>query len=256
MRKRRNNILGKIIAIILVLIVGLGGVFFQKLGINPSSVQDFILNEAGLSSENTGVASSGKDKSYSTKYYDVKDLGEASFTEEELRGGEDFLDFTPLDNLNRVGVANALIGPDLMARGNKERGDISKVYPTGWKQKKYDFVESGYLYNRSHLIGHQLCGEDDNWLNLITGTRAFNVAGMLPYENLVASYVKTTGNQVRYRIIPEFDGDNLLADGIIMEGYSLQDKGKGVNFRVFVPNIQPGVEINYSDGSNVKAKTE
>lgn len=128
------------------------------------------------------------------------------------------------------------------------RGDISKVYPTGWHQKFYDFVEGGAVYNRCHLIAYKLTGENDNWKNLMTGTRSFNAKGMLPFENSVANYINDTGKKVRYRVTPIFLDDELVARGVIMEAYSIEDHGKKINFRVFVKNIEKGVWIDYKTG--------
>ena len=128
----------------------------------------------------------------------------------------------------------ACVGLDIMP--TEERGSISRVKPTGWIQNQYDFVDGKSLYNRCHLIGHQLTGEDANWMNLITGTRYLNVEGMLPFENMVADYVKETGNHVLYRVIPVFEGDNLVASGVQMEAYSVEDEGAGVCFHVYCYN--------------------
>ena len=156
------------------------------------------------------------------------------------------------DTEGRVGIAVACLGKDLMPTG--ERGDISSVTPTGWVQAKYGFVDGTWLYNRSHVVGWQLCGLNAESRNLMTGTRYFNVQGMLPYENLVADYIRETGNHVMYRITPIFDGDNALADGIIMEGYSVEDSGEDVCFCVFCYNAQPGVIIDYSTGKSMEDK--
>lgn len=161
---------------------------------------------------------------------------------------DSFESYSDLDSLGRCGEAVACIGLDLMPM--QERGAIGQVKPSGWKMAKYDIVDGKYLYNRCHLIGYQLSGEKANEKNLITGTRYMNVEGMLPFENMVAEYVKETGNHVMYRVAPVFEGDNLLAKGVQMEAYSVEDDGKGVSFNVFVSNIQPGVEIDYSDGSS------
>ena len=133
----------------------------------------------------------------------------------------------------------------------KEREDISSIEPTGWVQAKYD---GEYLYNRCHLIGHQLAGEDANELNLITGTRYFNVSGMLIFENQVADYIKENeNNHVLYRVTPVFEGDNLVASGVEIEAYSVEDNGK-LCFNIFVYNIQPGIEIDYKTGkSSIKS---
>ena len=140
---------------------------------------------------------------------------------------------------------------DLMP--TEERESISKVKPTGWVQNQYDFVDGGNLYNRCHLIGFQLTGENANEKNLITGTRYMNVEGMLPFENQVADYVASTGNHVLYRVIPAFTGTELVARGVEMEAYSVEDQGRGVCFHVYCYNVQPGVKIDYATGENWEA---
>ena len=161
-------------------------------------------------------------------------------------------EYSELDILGRCGVVFAVCGKEIMPAPDEERGSISNVYPTGWKQNRYDssLVNGGWLYNRSHLIGWQLSAENANKRNLITGTRYFNVDGMLPFENMVADYIKETNNHVAYRVSPIFDGTNLLCHGVQMEAYSIQDNGDGVCFNVFVYNVQPGIEINYATGEN------
>ena len=156
--------------------------------------------------------------------------------------------YSELDSLGRCGAAKACIGKDLMP--TEKRGEIGQVKPTGWKTAKYDFVDGKYLYNRCHLIGFQLSGENANEKNLITGTRYLNVQGMLPFENMVADYVKETGNHVLYRVTPVFTGSNLLADGVEMEAESVEDGGDGICFHVFCYNVQPGVVIDYRTGEN------
>lgn len=156
--------------------------------------------------------------------------------------------YSELDALGRCGVAEACIGIDIMP--TEDRGEIGQVKPTGWHTVKYDIVDGKYLYNRCHLIGFQLTGENANTKNLITGTRYFNVDGMLPFENMVADYVKETENHVMYRVTPVYEGDNLVADGVQMEAYSVEDKGEGICFNVFVYNIQPGVVIDYATGES------
>ena len=156
-----------------------------------------------------------------------------------------------LDSLGRCQAAVACIGQDLMP--TEPRESIGSIKPTGWNQNKYPgLVDSDppYLYNRCHLIGYQLTGENANELNLITGTRYMNVDGMLPYENMVADYIKSTGNHVMYRVTPVFEGNNLLCTGVQIEAYSVEDSGQGICFNVFCYNVQPGVYINYADGSN------
>lgn len=172
------------------------------------------------------------------------------FTDADLTNVEESWErYSPLDDLGRVSEANALLGVDLMPAESEQREALTAITPTGWQQNRYDIVSAGWLYNRSHLIGFQLTGQQDNLLNLMTGTRYFNVEGMLPFENYVAAYVEDSENHVRYRITPLFMGGELLARGIFMEAYSIEDEGE-LQFHVYIPNIQPGIEIDYSDGSN------
>ncbi|RPA57766.1 DNA-entry nuclease [Aerococcus agrisoli] len=172
------------------------------------------------------------------------------FTDEEITGvGDGWEKYGALDDLGRVTAANALLTVDLMPADAEVREGLTSVTPTGWMQEKYDSVDGGWLYNRSHLIGYQLTGQQDNMLNLMTGTRYFNVEGMLPFENYVASYIEDTENHVRYRITPLFIGDELLARGIFMEAYSIEDQGE-LQFHVYVPNVQPGVELDYQTGAS------
>ena len=170
------------------------------------------------------------------------DFDQADFTTES------FETYGELDSLGRCTAAYANIGRDLMP--TEKRGDISSVHPSGWVQAQYDFVDGKSLYNRCHLIGYQLTGENANERNLITGTRYLNVEGMLPFENLVADYIKETGNHVLYRVSPVFDGDDLVAEGVQMEAESVEDGGEGVCYNVFCYNVQPGVEIDYATGES------
>lgn len=156
--------------------------------------------------------------------------------------------YSPLDALGRCGPAEACIGKDLMP--TEERESISHIYPSGWDNNPYEFIDGQYVYNRCHLIGFQLTGENDNERNLITGTRYMNTEGMLPFENMVADYIKETGNHVLYRVTPIYDGDCLVASGVQMEGYSVEDGGEGVCFHVYCYNVQPGVVIDYETGEN------
>ena len=173
--------------------------------------------------------------------------GEPGFTaQDEARGT--FMQFSELDFEGRCGTAFARIGPDTIS--NEKRGDISQVHPSGWVQRKYSFVDDGMLYNRSHLIAHQLCGENANEKNLITGTRTFNAVGMLYYEELVGDYVRNTGNHVLYRVTPLFAANDLVARGVQMEAKSLEDNGEAVQFNVFVYNVEPGVAIDYVTGES------
>lgn len=185
---------------------------------------------------------------YSGKAYIEINNNKPEFSEKEKSKTKSFEKYSRLDRLGRCGVAFANIGKDLMPR--EERGSISSVKPTGWEQNSYTFIENGYIYNRCHLIGYQLTGENANERNLITGTRYMNVDGMLPFENQVSEYVKSTGNHVLYRVTPVFDGDNLLASGVDMEAWSVEDNGRGVSFNVYCYNVQPGVVITYASGRN------
>ena len=164
----------------------------------------------------------------------------------EARGT--FTQFSDLDFEGRCGTAFARIGPDTVC--NEKRGDISQVHPSGWVQRKYSFVDDGMLYNRSHLIAHQLCGENANEKNLITGTRTFNAVGMLYYEELVGDYVRSTGNHVLYRVTPLFAANDLVARGVQMEAKSVEDNGETIQFNVFVYNVEPGVAIDYVTGES------
>lgn len=191
---------------------------------------------------------------YNGKAYVAVNNNIPYFTESEHRTTS-FEQYAPLDNLGRCGVAFANIGTDIMP--TEERGSIGMVKPTGWHTVKYDNVDGKYLYNRCHLIGYQLSGENANEQNLITGTRYMNVDGMLPFENMVADYVEETDNHVLYRVTPVFDGNNLLASGVLMEGLSMEDDGAGICFNVFCYNVQPGIKINYTNGnSELEVKSE
>jgi DNA-entry nuclease len=159
-----------------------------------------------------------------------------------------FEEYTPLDNLDRCGVAFACLGTETMP--SEERGAIGSVKPSGWHTVKYDIVDGKYLYNRCHLIGFQLSGENANVRNLITGTRFMNMEGMLPFENMVADYIKETKNHVLYRVTPVFEGFDLVAKGVQIEGFSVEDDGDGICFNVFCYNSQPGVEIDYTTGES------
>lgn len=175
------------------------------------------------------------------------------FTENDY-STEVFESYSELDSLGRCGVCFANIGIELMP--TEERGEIGQIKPSGWQLVKYDFVDGKYLYNRCHLIGYQLSGENANEKNLITGTRYMNVQGMLPFENMVAEYVKNTGNHVLYRVTPVFEGNNLVASGVQMEAKSVEDDGAGVCFHVYVYNCQPGVTIDYANGMSALAENE
>ncbi len=184
---------------------------------------------------------------YSGKPYTAVNNNEPYFTSDDLTT-EAFENYSELDTIGRCGVAYANVCLETMP--TEKRGSISEVKPTGWHSVKYDNVDGKSLYNRCHLIGYQLTAENANQQNLITGTRYLNVDGMLPFENMVADYVKETDNHVLYRVTPIFTGDNLVADGVLMEGYSVEDEGDGICFCVYAYNVQPGITIDYATGDS------
>ena len=184
---------------------------------------------------------------YSGEPYTAVNNNEPYFTSDNLTT-ESFENYSELDALGRCGVAYANVCLETMP--TEKRGSISEVKPTGWHSVKYDNVDGKSLYNRCHLIGYQLTAENANQQNLITGTRYLNVDGMLPFENMVADYVKETDNHVLYRVTPIFTGDNLVADGVLMEGYSVEDEGDGICFCVYAYNVQPGITIDYATGDS------
>ena len=197
---------------------------------------------------------------YSGKAYVELNGNIPEFTDGE-KVTESYELYSELDSLGRCGYTMACVGKDIMP--TEDRESISSVKPSGWVNKKYDtsLVDGGYIYNRCHLIGFQLTGENANDKNLITGTRYMNVQGMLPFENLIADYVKETDNHVMYRVTPIYDGNDLVACGVQMEAYSVEDDGEGVCFNVYIYNVQPGIVINYATGENwlsteVPAQTE
>lgn len=184
---------------------------------------------------------------YSGEAYVELDGNRPNFTQDELTT-EAFENYSELDSLSRCGTAYANVCRELMP--NAPRGEIGSVKPSGWVTAKYDIVDGKYLYNRCHLIGFQLAGENANEKNLITGTRYMNVTGMLPFENDVADYVDDTNHHVLYRVTPVFVGSELVARGVQMEAYSVEDNGAGICFNVFVYNVQPGIEIDYATGES------
>ena len=192
--------------------------------------------------------------SWSGDPYVIVDNNIPNFDASELSvtGYETYLS---IDALGRTQMAVASVGKDTMPEDGEERGSISSIKPSGWIQATYDNISGKYLYNRCHLIGWQLSAENANKGNLITGTKYLNIEGMLPFENMVADYIKETGNHVAYRITPIYDGNNLLASGVQMEAYSVEDDGEGICFNVFCYNVQPDININYADGSSTGTST-
>ena len=243
MEKLRNRkALKKLIFVaIIVILSGISSYFGIDI---PLQIGDLSSNNKISYSTSFDLASIPE---YTTEPYVVLNNNIPEFTEKDYTS-EIFEEYSELDYLGRCGTAYANICKETMPTEAREALDTK---PTGWKQAKYN---GEYLYNRCHLIGHQLAAENDNEKNLITGTRYFNVEGMLPFENMVAEYVKKTGNHVLYRVTPIFEGENLLASGVQMEAYSVEDNGAGVCFNVYVYNVQPGVEISYATGSSKLAE--
>ena len=230
------------------------------LGIsNLSELCQFNLHQVDLVSAGTLVFDLASVPAYSGQPYAIVNDNKPYFTDADLTAVS-FETYSDLDSLGRCSVAYASVGKDLMP--TEERGSIGQVKPSGWHTIKYDNVDGKYLYNRCHLIGYQLTAENANEKNLITGTRYLNVQGMLPFENMTADYVKETGNHVLYRVTPVFEGSNLVASGVLMEAESVEDKGEGILYCVYVYNVQPGININYTtgdssaSGTNKTAETE
>ena len=214
-------------------------------------IENPILNEEIQKNEDLSFGDTGNSldefPEYSGNPYVSVNNNVPYFTEDEMTE-HSFEIYSDLDQNGRCGVAYANIGLDLMP--SEERGQIGQIKPSGWHTIKYDIVDGKYLYNRCHLIGYQLSGENANEKNLITGTRYLNIQGMLPFENMVADYVKETGNHVLYRVTPMYEGDNLVSKGVLMEAKSVEDDGAGILYNVFVYNVQPGIEINYATGES------
>ncbi len=239
MRNSRLEILRRITAFLLIFFIvgsvpGLSGCSSKKAGNSGAA--------ASVSAQ-TDMASFA----YDGKPYVVINDNDPDFTEADMTTAS-FESYGELDGLGRCTTAFANIGKDLMP--TEKRGSIGEVKPTGWQMAKYDNVDGKYLYNRCHLIGYQLTGENANAKNLITGTRYLNVDGMLPFENMVADYINETGNHVLYRVTPVFYGDNLVASGVHMEAESVEDNGDGILFNVYCFNAQPGIAIDYATGNS------
>lgn len=244
--KRRQAGLGRerliffLLAIVLVV-----AVTALSLHLSGSLTLDNLLVELGLKSP---PAVSVEDiPEYSGEPYVILQDNQPNFELEDLTL-EPFETYSELDYLGRCGAAYANICLDIMP--TEPRGDIGQVKPSGWQTVKYDCVDGKYLYNRCHLIGYQLAGENANKQNLITGTRYMNVEGMLPFENMVDGYVEETANHVLYRVTPVFEGENLLASGVQLEAFSVEDEGEGLCFNVYVYNVQPGIVIDYATGDS------
>ena len=235
-RKNKQSSIYFIVALIIFLIVGVyeGKIVFQPIEDNSNVVNQVSYDLASI-------------PEYSNDNYVVLNNNEPNFTESDYTT-DSFERYSELDSLGLAKVAYANIGVDLMP--TEERGSIGQVKPSGWHLVKYDIVNGKYLYNRCHLIGYQLTGENANEKNLITCTRQMNTVGMLEFENKVANYIKSTNNHVLYRVTPIYKDDNLLASGVVMEAYSVEDSGEGIKFNVFVYNVQDGIDIDYKTGDS------
>lgn len=219
---------------------GTGQADAGEAGQSSGKPQDELVN-------NNSYVSLDAIPAYDGKAYVAVNNNEPFFTDSDMTTTA-FENYSDLDSLGRCGVAYANICKEIMP--TEKRGKIGMIKPSGWHTVKYDVIKDRYLYNRCHLIGYQLAGENANPKNLITGTRYLNVEGMLPFENLVADYVNNTGNHVLYRVTPMFSGSNLVANGVLIEAKSVEDNGGGILFNVYCYNVQPGVGINYENGDS------
>lgn len=220
----------------------------------PSNNDTYTITEDGTLIEGTNISLNDIPEFQDDIPYVELNNNVPNFTDEEKTITETFENYSDLDSLGRCGVAYANLSLDTMPA--EERGKIGMIKPSGWHTVKYDNVDGKYLYNRCHLIGFQLAGENANEKNLITGTRYLNVTGMLPFENKVADYIETSQNHVLYRVTPIYDGNNLLASGVQMEAYSVEDKGFGICFNVYCYNAQPGITIDYATGESHETTNE
>lgn len=244
-QKRRTGLSRERLVLLLLVLVVVVAVTALSLHLNGSLTLDNLLIELGLK---TPAAMSVEDiPAYSGEPYVILNDNWPDFDAEDLTT-EPFELYSELDYLGRCGMAYANICLEIMP--TEPREEIGQVKPSGWHTAKYECVEGKYLYNRCHLIGYQLAGENANKQNLITGTRYMNVDGMLPFENMVDSYVEETGNHVLYRVTPIFNGGNLVASGVQMEALSVEDEGEGLCFNVYIYNVQPGVSIDYATGDS------
>ncbi len=227
-----------------------GSLFLTACGSDGTtdSTADEAENTAAGTQESRSASFSASDiPAYKDEPYVEINGNVPYFTEDDLTT-KSYKQFSDLDSLDRCGAAYGCMGQDLMP--TEQRGDIHEVHPTGWHSTKYDFIDGENLYNRCHLLAYKLTGENANEKNLITGTRYFNTTGMSSFEDMVTDYIKETDNHVMYRVTPIFTGDNLVADGVLMEAESVEDAGESVLYCVFVYNVQPGVVIDYATGDN------
>jgi len=240
-RKSKKNLNKLILTLTIAVIFAVAGYF----GIELEDYIKDISNKYKISYTTSFDLSSIPE--FSDEPYVVLNDNQPEFTEEDF-ARVTFEQYSELDYLGRCGPAFSKVGIETMP--TEERGEIGSVKPSGWQTVKYDSVDGKYLYNRCHLIGYQLTAENANEKNLITGTRYMNVQGMLPFENMVAEYVRETKNNVLYRVTPIFEGENLVASGVQIEAKSVEDSGEVICFNVYVYNNQPGININYSNGNS------
>ncbi len=242
-RQIKNTLTSILILIIIIAIAEIYSYFTNSISQGTTESSTITYNTASFDLDSI--------PKYKDSPYVILNENKPQFTKNEV-STEVFEKYSELDEYGRCGVAFANICKQIMPKEGEKRGAINMIKPSGWKTTKYEgLVDGNYLYNRCHLIGYQLAGENANEKNLITGTRYMNVQGMLPFEDEVATYIKTNKrNHVLYRVTPIFKNNNLVASGVQMEGYSVEDEGQGVCFNVYVYNVQPGVTINYSTGES------
>lgn len=242
---KKKNIREKYVKLIIAIILAIVIAIADYHGVDFDKIFGEFVNENTISYTTSYDLSTIPE--FTDKPYVVLSENRPEFTEDDYNTGE-YEVYSELDYLGRCGPAFAKVGIETMP--TEERGEIGQVKPSGWQTVKYDIVDGKYLYNRCHLIGFQLTGENANKRNLITGTRYMNVEGMLPFENLVDDYVEATNNHVLYRVTPIFEGEDLVASGVQIEAKSIEDNGEGVCFNVYVYNVQPHVVIDYSTGES------
>ena len=240
-RKSKNNSIKLVITLSVAVIFGIASYF----GIELEDYINNISNKYKISYTTSFDLSSIPE--FTNEPYVVLNDNQPEFTEDDFKK-DIFEEYSQLDYLGRCGPAFAKVGIETMP--TEERGEIGGIKPSGWQTVKYDSVDGKYLYNRCHLIGYQLTAENANEKNLITGTRYMNVEGMLPFENMVAEYVRETQNHVLYRVTPIFEGENLVASGVQIEAKSFEDNGQTICFNVYVYNNQPGIKIDYTNGNS------
>lgn len=247
-RKKKKHTFAKVAVTILALLVAILGAYFAPEILETANSTTTIPSAVDISSIPEYAGSAYVQVNGGNPYFKESDYTTTAYEH-----------YSELDSLGRCGVVIACLGKETMPAEDEDRGSISHVTPSGWEgnNNRYDgdIVSGGWIYNRCHLIGWQLSAENDNEKNLITGTRYFNAGnseeqGMLLFENMVADYIKETGNHVLYRVTPVFEGNNLIASGVLMEAYSVEDSGEGICFNVYFYNVQPGIEIDYATGEN------